>query len=93
MSTKMGLLCNLMRAKIQAREIREELKAVSRKIDHLILERDALLKIAAEYSSCDTCKFMSTPAAEDCRGECAKCELTCGCRGCSRGSKWEWKGV
>lgn len=45
-----------------------------------------------EYGGCNCCKNCPTESPEDCTNVCEECGLDCGCRGCYRGSKWEWDG-
>lgn len=78
----------------------ELLKAVVRKLRFLEAECERLKKnydglIAdAAKAGPDTCRICkhNNSHADECKCECAVCDLDCKCRGCREGSFWEWRG-
>lgn len=96
-----GILALMHMAAVQAAEMRGRLKLIEDVIgDDYDLDRIATLEKSleqavrqvSEHGGCNCCKNCPTESPEDCTNVCEECGLDCGCRGCYRGSKWEWDG-
>ena len=61
-------------------------------LDHVTLERDALLEIVKELGECNYCKHNSY--CPHTIPDCMNCkDGNCQCYSCGHQSKWQWSGV